>query len=93
MRARQSCSRESLSEQDLGRTNLTKHHIDTGNARPIKQHPRRTSPAKRVEIERQVEDLLQRDIVKKSSNPWSSPVVLVTKKKMVSKDSALITGK
>ena len=82
----------SLSEQDLGSTNLTKHHIDTGKARPIKQYPRRTSPAKRVEIERPVEDLLQRDIVKKSSNLWSSPVVLVTKK-MVSKDSVLITGK
>ena len=83
MRARKSCSRSSkfaLSEQDLGKTNLTKHHIDTGNARSIKQHLRRTAPAKRVEIERQVEDLLQRDIVKKSSNPWSSAVVLVTKK-------------
>ena len=70
----------SLSEQDLGRTNLIRHYIDTGNARPIKQPPRRTSPSKHVEIERQVEDLLQRGIVKKSNSPWSSPVVLVTKK-------------
>ena len=69
-----------LSEQDLGRTKLIKHHIDTGNARPIKQQPRRASPAKHVEIERQVEDLSQRDIIKKSNSPWSSPVVLVTKK-------------
>ena len=29
----------SLSEQDLGRTNLIGHQIDTGNARPIKQKP------------------------------------------------------
>ena len=70
----------SLSEQDLGRTNLIGHQIDTGNARPIKQKPRRTSPSKRAEIERQVEDLLQRGVVKKSNSPWSSPVVLVTKK-------------
>ena len=48
----------SLSEQDLGRTNLVTHHIDTGNARPIKQQPRRTSPSKHAEVERQVEDLL-----------------------------------
>ena len=41
----------SLSEQELGRTNLISHHIDTGNARPIKQQPRRTSPSKHVEIE------------------------------------------
>ncbi|KAL9967719.1 hypothetical protein ACROYT_G026008 [Oculina patagonica] len=70
----------SLSEQDLGRTTLIRHHIDTGNARPIKQQPRRTSPSKHAEIERQEENLLQRGIVKKSNSPWSSPVVLVTKK-------------
>ena len=69
----------SLSEQDLSRANLIGHKIDTGNTRPIKQKPRRTSPSKNAEIERQVEDLLQRNVVKKSNSPWSSPVVLVTK--------------
>ena len=67
----------SLSEQDLGRTNLTKHHIVMGNEGRIKQHPRRTSLANSVEIERQVEDLLQRGIVKKSNSPWFSPKVLL----------------
>ena len=70
----------SLSEHDLGSTNLIGHQIDTGNARPIKQKPRRTSPSKHAEIERQVVDLLQRGVVKKSNSSWSSPVVLVTKK-------------
>ena len=42
----------SLSKQDLGRTNLIGHQIDTGNARPIKQKRRRTSPSKHAEIER-----------------------------------------
>ena len=46
----------SLSEQDLGRANVIGHQIDTGNARPIKQKHRRTSPSKHAEIERQVED-------------------------------------
>ena len=64
----------------LGRANLIGHQIDIDIARPIKQKPRRTSPSKHVEIERQVEDLLQRGVVKKSDSPWSSPVVLVTKK-------------
>ena len=50
-----------------------------GNEGRIKQHPRRTSLANSVEIERQVEDLLQRGIVKKSNSPWFSPEVLVTK--------------
>ena len=39
----------SLSEHDLGRTKLIKYHVDTCNARPIKQ---RASPSKHVEIER-----------------------------------------
>ena len=59
----------SLSEQDLGRTNLIGHQIDTGDARLIKQKPRCTSPSKHAEIERQVKDLLQRGVVKKSNSP------------------------
>ena len=68
-----------FSDQDLGRTNLVKHHIDTGNARPIKQQPCCNSPLKHAEIERQVEELLHCGIVKESNSPWSSPIVLVTK--------------
>ena len=44
----------SLSEYDLGRTNLRGHQIITGDARPIKQKPRRTSSSKHAEIERHV---------------------------------------
>ncbi|GFR07460.1 transposon Ty3-I Gag-Pol polyprotein [Trichonephila clavata] len=34
------------SSEEFGRTNLTKHRIDTGNHTPIKQHPRRLPFAK-----------------------------------------------
>ncbi|GFR22301.1 retrovirus-related Pol polyprotein from transposon opus [Trichonephila clavata] len=34
------------SSEEFGRTNLTKHRIDTGNHPPIKQHPRRLPFAK-----------------------------------------------
>ncbi|GFQ83779.1 transposon Ty3-I Gag-Pol polyprotein [Trichonephila clavata] len=34
------------STEEFGRTNLTKHRIDTGNHPPIKQHPRRLPFAK-----------------------------------------------
>ena len=70
----------SLSDGDLGTTHLVQHRIETGNVPPIRQQPRRTSPWKHDEIERQVTDLLQTGKVKESSSPWSSPVVLVTKK-------------
>ena len=43
-------------EQGVGKTYLVRHNIDTSNARPIIQQPRRTSPAKLAEIEWQVED-------------------------------------
>ena len=66
----------SLSEQDLGRTNLVRHHIDTGNAKLLKQQLHCTSQAKHAEIEKHVEH----GIVKKSNSLWLSPVVLVTKK-------------
>ena len=70
----------SLSDGDLGTTHMVQHRIETGKVPPIRQQPRRTSPWKHDEIERQVTDLLQQGKVKESSSPWSSPVVLVTKR-------------
>ena len=72
----------SLSDGDLGTTHMVEHRIETRNAPPqsIQLQPRRTSPWKRDEIERQVTDLLQQGKENESSSPWSSLVVLVTKK-------------
>ena len=65
---------------ELGETHLTTHHIDTGDAPPIKQRPYRTAPTLNAEIERQVNDMLRHDVIRPSTSPWSSPVVLVKKK-------------
>ena len=65
---------------ELGETHLTTHRIDTGDAPPIKQRPYRTAPALNAEIERQVNDMLRHDVIRPSTSPWSSPVVLVKKK-------------
>ena len=70
----------SLSDGDLSTTHMSQHRIKTGKVPPIRQQPRRTSPWKHDEIERQVTDLLQQGKVKESSSPWFSSVVLVTKK-------------
>uniref|UniRef100_A0A3P9D155 Gypsy retrotransposon integrase-like protein 1 n=1 Tax=Maylandia zebra TaxID=106582 RepID=A0A3P9D155_9CICH len=43
----------------LGRTSLTEHVIDTGDARPINLPPYRTSPAKKQLIEEQVQKILR----------------------------------
>ncbi|KAL9976989.1 hypothetical protein ACROYT_G014344 [Oculina patagonica] len=69
-----------FSDDQLGRTSLVQHTIDTGDASPIKQRPYRTTPENKREIDRQVSDMLERGIIQESVSPWSSPVVLVKKK-------------
>ena len=69
-----------FSDDQLGRTSLVQHTIDTGDAMPIKQRPYRTTPENKQEIDRQVNDMLQRGVIQESISPWSSPVVLVKKK-------------
>ena len=64
----------------LGRTSLVQHVIDTGDAMPIKQRPYRASPDVKKEIDRQVDEMLENGIIQESVFPWSSPVVLVKKK-------------
>ena len=68
------------SSVDLGRTTVIRHHIDTGDARPIKQPPYRVSHSQKNEIESQIGTMLDQGIIKVSSSPWSSPIVLVKKK-------------
>lgn len=65
---------------DLGRTNLTKHHIDTGDSQPIHQLPRRVSPARRQEVRQLLNEMLKNDIIQPSNSPWSSPIILVRKR-------------
>ncbi|MCP3667794.1 MAG: hypothetical protein GY696_35780, partial [Gammaproteobacteria bacterium] len=65
---------------DLGRTGLVKHVIPTGDAQPIKQKPRRIPETQRRLVDDMVSKMLQQGVISKSCSPWSSPVVLVTKK-------------
>ena len=65
------------------RTKLSTYHaIVTGDALPQKSRPRRVPPRWEEEINRQLEDMLaaRPPIVKPSSSPWASDVVLVKKK-------------
>ncbi|KRZ02482.1 Retrovirus-related Pol polyprotein from transposon opus [Trichinella zimbabwensis] len=65
---------------DLGRTSVVTHRIETGEAQPIKQPPRRLPLAQRSVMERLVGQMLESGVIKPASGPWSSPVVLVRKK-------------
>ncbi|VDH94132.1 Hypothetical predicted protein [Mytilus galloprovincialis] len=66
--------------KELGKTDVYKHKINTGNAPPVKSRPYRTSPAAKQEIQKQVEELLKYDIIEPSKSEYSSPIVLVKKK-------------
>jgi hypothetical protein len=70
----------SKDDSDLGRTGLVRHEISTGEAKPIKQPPRRLPIHQRSEAEQQIKDMLERRVIEESNSPWSSPIVLVKKK-------------
>ena len=70
----------SVGEDDLGRTRKVYHKIDTGNANPIRQPPRRLPFHQREEVRQLLDNMLSRGVVEPSQGPWSSPIVLVKKK-------------
>jgi len=47
---------------------------------PIRQPTCRLSPEKENEVSRQVQDLLNQDLIEPGHGAWSSPIVLVRKK-------------
>ena len=65
--------------EELGRTNLVQHHIDTGDHPPLRSRPYRVPHAQKETIENHINDMLSRDVIKPSVSPWASPVVLVPK--------------
>ena len=70
----------SLSNDGLGRTSLSKHRINTGDSLPVHIPPRRIPHARREEVRKLLQDMLAKGAIQPSDSPWSSPIVLVTKK-------------
>ena len=66
---------------DIGKTDMLMHKIETlPGAKPVHQRFYRQDPTKKAETERQTNELLQADLIKRSTSVWNSPVVLVKKK-------------
>ena len=63
-----------------GHTDAVEHDINTGDWSPIRCAPRRMSPQKMKKEEDCVTEMLTGGQIEASDSPWSSPVVLVTKK-------------
>ena len=68
------------SETDLGKTSLVKMKIETSCEGPIKQKPYKTPFSQRPLVEKQINDLLDANIIRQSNSPWASPIIMVPKK-------------
>ena len=63
----------------LGKTNCVHHHVDIGNAAPMKQNPYRVNPQKLCFLKKELDYMLKNDIIESSQSNWSSPCLLVPK--------------
>ena len=68
------------SNHDLGSTDVIKHQIDVQGHPPLKARPYRVAESQRKIIESHIDKMLSSGVIKQSTSPWSSPVVLVKKK-------------
>ena len=61
-------------------THLVNHQIITEDALPVKSKYRRVPVAWEKEVEDQIAEMLKNGIIRPSSSPWNSPIILVKKK-------------
>ncbi|CAG2205520.1 unnamed protein product [Mytilus edulis] len=67
-------------DSDLGKTSLVKHEIETGNARPFKEPPRRTPFHLSKVVNDNINKKLENRVIEPSHSPWAAGIVLVKKK-------------
>lgn len=65
----------SCGDTDLGRTRLTSHRIDTGDAAPVKLPPRRVPLHLQKEVGDHIKQMQEHGIIRPSCSPWAAPVV------------------
>ncbi len=66
----------STGKHDLGRTHQVHHRINTGDASPIRQGPRRVPIHYREEVGRLIEEMQTQKVIQPSQSPWASPLSL-----------------
>ena len=68
------------SQMDIGRTNILKHEINTGNSAPVAKSYYKGNQVKRDFIANEINDMMKRELIRESKSPWAAPVVVVEKK-------------
>jgi len=69
-----------LRTADLGRTDLVEHEIDVGDSKPVRMAPRRIPLHKMEVVEKAIEEMESKGVIRPSSSPWAAPIVIVQKK-------------
>jgi hypothetical protein len=67
---------------DFKSTNVVEHKIMVTDPTPIRRLQYGTPFALRREMESQVDDMLQKEVIRKSKSLWSAPAILVPKKSL-----------
>ncbi|XP_076847994.1 uncharacterized protein LOC143493459 [Brachyhypopomus gauderio] len=70
----------SAHEGDLGCTTLISHEIPLLDQTPVRQRYRRIAPSDYEAVKTHINQLLQARVIRESSSPFASPLVLVRKK-------------
>ncbi|KAK3738177.1 hypothetical protein QZH41_007177 [Actinostola sp. cb2023] len=65
---------------EVGKTDRINFEIDTNNHPPVALKLRRTPFALRDEVDREIREMEEREVIRESASPWSSPILLVPKK-------------
>ena len=68
------------SDTDLGKTNVIKHDIRTGDKPPVVQRPRRIAQEQVKDLQEQIYKLRDQGTIRPSNSNWASNVLLVRKK-------------
>ena len=69
-----------LSDLELGKTNLVKHHIRVTNPVPFKDRHARIPPSQSEPLRNLLRNMEEVGAIRKSKSPWLSSIVLVKKK-------------
>lgn len=67
-------------DDDFGQTDIVQHQIPTGIAPPCRERYHPIPPSLYPELRALLQGMLDNGVVRESSSPWATPVVLVKKK-------------
>lgn len=69
-----------LDDMELGKTSVVRHKIKLTDYTPFKERYQKIPPTQYEEVRKHLQEMLDIGAIRKSSSPWASAVVLVTKK-------------